>query len=207
MKNRIRLFYLINKLYSDRIYYIIIVNLGGLYMQKKDFDQIYKIMDESFPDAERRSYNEQFSLLEDEHCKVFVKRNEKGEIIIFFIAWIFDDFCFGEHLATDKRYRNLGLGSKFFSSCVDKLPTPMIIEVEPPENDIAKRRINLYKRLGFHLNSYKHKQPALQEHTEPCDLLIMSYPKPLSKKEFIHYRNKIFNTVYKTSPGELGLEN
>lgn len=206
MKIKNELFYLINKFYSDRIYYSITVILGGSYMQKEDFDQIYRIMDESFPDAEKRNYADQFSLLKDEHCKVFVERNNQGEIIIFFTAWIFDDFCFGEHLATDKRYRNLGLGSKFFSSCIENLPKPIIIEVEPPETNIAKRRIELYKRLGFHLNTYNYKQPALQAHTEPCDLLIMSNPLPISKEEFIHYRNEIFNTVYKVSPSSLGLE-
>ena len=206
MKNKNKLFYLINKFFSGRIYYNITVILGGAYMQKEDFDQIYKIMDESFPDAEKRNYADQFSLLNDEHCKVFTKRNDQGKIIIFFTVWIFDDFCFGEHFATDNRYRNLGLGSKFLSSCIENLPTPMIIEVEPPENDITKRRIEFYKRLGFHLNQYDYKQPALQAHMEPCKLLIMSYPSPISKKKFIHYRNEIFNTVYKVSPSSLGLE-
>lgn len=175
-------------------------------MKKDDFEQIYRIIDESFPDKEKRTYSDQLALLEDKHCNVFVERNKENEIITFLLVWIFNDFCFGEYLATDKRYRNLGLGGKLLNSCIKELPTPIIIEVEPPEDDIKKRRIDFYTRLGFHLNSYKHKQPALQKHTEPCELLIMSYPYPIAKKEFLRFRNEIFNTVYKIKPSSIGLE-
>ena len=206
MKFIINLFYLKNKFRTDKIILVSLFILGELFMKKIDFEQIYKIMDESFPDKEKRTYSDQLALLEDKRCKVFVERNKENEIITFLLVWIFNDFCFIEYLATDKRYRNLGLGSRLLNSCIKEFPTPIIIEVEPPENDINKRRIEFYTRLGFHLNNYKHKQPSLQKHTEPCELLIMSYPSPIVKKEFLQFRNKIFNTIYKIKPSSIGLE-
>lgn len=71
-------------------------------MKKDDFEQIYRIIDESFPDEEKRTYSDQLALLEDKHCNVFVERNKENDIITFLLVWIFNDFCFGEYLATDK---------------------------------------------------------------------------------------------------------
>lgn len=175
-------------------------------MKKEDFDQVYKILDESFPEEEKRNYEEQFSLLNDKRCKIFVERDKNGKIIVFFSVWVFDNFCFGEHLATDKNYRNLGLGKKLLESCLKYFDKPFILEVEPPRDEMSIRRINFYKRLGFYLNNFEYKQPALQKHTHPCDLYVMSYPSLLSKSEFLYFRNEIFKNIYKVLPSSVGLK-
>jgi hypothetical protein len=69
-----------------------------------DFDKIYKIMCDSFPDTEIRSYEGQKALFEKDAYRVFCTR-ENGEIVSIAAIWQFDDFTFVEHLATTPNLR------------------------------------------------------------------------------------------------------
>ena len=70
------------------------------------------------------------------------------------------------------------------------------MEVEPIEDQLTKRRVEFYNRLGFKLNDYEYKQPPLQEGNEYLKLEIMSYPEKISKEEFLEFQDKVINNVY-----------
>ena len=64
----------------------------------EDFDQMYSIMEQSFPYDEYRGYEGQKQLFENPEYKVFIHRNEETkEIDGFLSAWEFDDILFFEH--------------------------------------------------------------------------------------------------------------
>ena len=57
----------------------------------EDFDQMYSIMEQSFPYDEYRGYEGQKQLFENPEYKVFIHRNEETkEIDGFLSAWEFD---------------------------------------------------------------------------------------------------------------------
>ena len=164
---------------------------------KSEFDRVYEIMEESFPYDEMRTYEGQKALLKNDNYKLICKKDENENIIAFMTLWKTDSFYFIEHLATSKESRGSGIGSKFLKQYIENAKKPIILEVEPPTTEIAKRRIGFYERLGFHLSDFCYEQPPLREDSNTCPLQIMSYPKPLSEKDFLKYKNVLFKHIYK----------
>lgn len=46
-----------------------------------NFDEIFEIMDESFPNNEMRTYEAQKKLLDKDKYNIYVKKNETGSIL------------------------------------------------------------------------------------------------------------------------------
>ena len=74
--------------------------------------------------------------------------------------------------------------------------TPMVLEVELPETEMAQRRIGFYQRLGFILNEFPYWQPSMQEGQPSIPLKIMSWPKALSQEQFTPWQQQIYQDVY-----------
>lgn len=163
--------------------------------QDCDFDSFYKLMSEAFPSEERRNYEDQKKLLNEEAYNITSHKDE--DITAFIASWEFDDFVFIEHFAVSSKMRGNGIGTAMIKGYLSKCNKPIFLEVEPPENDISMRRIEFYKRLGFHLNDYDYLQPPLQKQHDFLPLRIMSYPKRVDNKEFIDFKNIIYDKVYK----------
>ncbi len=160
------------------------------------FDEIYNIMKEAFPKHEMRTYEDQLALLNQNNYHISILESE-NKVVAFITSWELESFYFIEHFATAKNVRGKGLGSQLLKNYITASDKPIVLEVEPATSDIAKRRIEFYKRFGFHLNDYKYFQPALQNDTSSCELKIMSYPNPLSQGEFEICRKVLYRNVYK----------
>ncbi len=165
---------------------------------KNEFDKVYEILEQSFPLSERRTYQGQKQLLNKDYYKIYALK-ENDEIKAFIAVYELESFLFIEHFAVEDRYRNQGLGGlilRELSSIYDK---QVILEVEKPESEIAKRRIEFYKRNGFYYNEYHYIQPALNEKSSAIELKIMSTKSRLDKTEFEIKRELIYKNVYNIS--------
>ena len=69
-----------------------------------DFEGVFEIMDQSFPQDERRKKEEQRALFSVPEYKVFVRR-EGGKIIAFIAVWEFERFLYVEHFAVSPKKR------------------------------------------------------------------------------------------------------
>ena len=74
-----------------------------------------------------------------------------------------------------------------------------MLEVEPPETDIAARRIEFYKRNGFYFNNYDYTQPSMAVGQPSIPLRIMSFSRPLSQAEFVQVKDTLYSGVYKVN--------
>ena len=163
-------------------------------MDNQSFDRVYAIMEASFPSDERRPYDEQKCLLNEPRYSVYTLDDEpKG----FICSWDFDDFVFIEHFAIDNKYRNLGLGSEFLCDFIAMQKKPVCLEVEPPDTDIAKRRIGFYERNGFFLNEYDYFQPPISKGKNIVPLMIMISKGKIIKEVFENIRDTLYREVYK----------
>lgn len=169
------------------------MHFGGYIM---NFDEIFEIMDEAFPNNEMRTYEAQKKLLDNDKYNIYVQKNETGSIIGFLAYWNLKNCTFFEHLAVSKKFRGNGVGKKIILENIKNVKKPIFFEVELPNNDIAQRRINFYKRLGCKLNEFYYEQPALRQDEKPQQLLIMSYPNHINEQCFVDYKKEIYNTVY-----------
>ena len=160
-----------------------------------DFDKMFEIMEKSFPTDERRPKEEQKALFENPLYKVYCA----GEMKAFMAVWEFDSFVFLEHFAVSPVCRNEGLGSKMLEELKRIYNKKICLEVEPPETDTAKRRVNFYKRNGFYLNEYPYIQPPISKGKQPVPLMIMTSGGTIDKQEFEEIKNTLYKEVYKTN--------
>lgn len=168
-------------------------------MDDRDFDKIFTIMTASFPESERRTYAGQKDLLADPHYRLVTETDENNIIIAFLASWEFPQFRFVEHIAVDPGIRGGGIGGKLMAAYIGESAKPIVLEVEPPDTDMAQRRISFYERLGFHLNPFEYMQPPLQKGQPELSLKIMSYPQTLTDAEFALYKETLYSKVYKVS--------
>ncbi len=167
-------------------------------MQIEEFDKVFSITEEAFPIDEYRPYEKQKALLSNPVYRVLVMSDrDGGEIKAFAAVYVFADFLFVEHLATDARYRNLGLGSAVLTELKKLYERRICLEVERPETYIAQRRIGFYKRNGFYLNSYDYVQPPMAEGRKEVSLFIMTTGGAVGKDEFEGIRDTLYREVYR----------
>ena len=79
-------------------------------LDKKDFDEVYAIMEASFPETEIRPREEQYALFDDRAYRILVRR-EEGNTAGFFAVWDFPEVLYIEHFAVDGRLRGGGIGA------------------------------------------------------------------------------------------------
>lgn len=161
------------------------------------FDEVYAIMDESFPETEYRPYEEQKALFCDPAYKIYVKRGENGATVGFLAAWDFDEVLFIEHFAVSPKKRNGGVGSDMLRELAEMTKKPMCLEVEPPEDDLTKRRVAFYERNGFVLNHYPYIQPSVSKGRPAVPLLIMTSGKAVGETEYLGMKRVVYERVYK----------
>ena len=165
-------------------------------IQSPVFEQVYSIMEESFPPIEYRTFEGQQALLANPSYRLLTKENDLGEVIAFLGGWEFDEFCFVEHIAVKPSIRGGGLGKQLMKDFIAQMNKPVVLEVELPNEEMSKRRIGFYERLGFHLNSYPYVQPPLRAGQPDFPLMVMSYPNLLTEEQFQSYRDTLYAEVY-----------
>lgn len=158
-------------------------------------DEIFEIMEKSFPLTEYRTREEQAALFDREEYRVLASL--EGDRILGFIAfWELDGLTFLEHLATLPEARNRGLGAELLRSAVDMAENPVCFEVEPPEDELTRRRIGFYERNGMYLNDYPYIQPPISSGREPIPLRIMTSGAPIDEERFRSVRDLLYRDVY-----------
>ena len=77
--------------------------------------------------------------------------------------------------------------------------TPLILEIDPPVDDISMRRKVVYERCGVVANPYSHTHPPYHVGNHGHDLVIMSSPKMLTPNEYDVFFSFLENTVMKNA--------
>lgn len=161
------------------------------------FEQIYSIMQESFPEGEYREYEFQKKVYGKDNYKVMTNNDENGNLVAFLGYWEFKDFKFIEHIAVKSNFRGNGIGVRLIEKYFKQTENDMtILDIETPNDELTTRRANFYIRLGFHLAPYFYSQPSLKKGKPDITMNIMSYPEAISFKEFIYFRDIIYRYVY-----------
>ena len=166
-------------------------------LNREDFNQVFKIMEESFPSDEYRSYEGQKALLNHPDYSLRVLYNEEKKVKAFIASWEFKTFIYVEHFAVNASYRNKGLGAIVLNQQVKLSDKMVCLEVEAFDTDINKRRIGFYERNNFHLNEYPYVQPAMAEGKKEIPLFIMTLDRAVDEDRFMEIKNTLYKEVYK----------
>lgn len=169
---------------------------GKQLINETDFDQIFAIMEASFPVSEIRTRNGQRALLDHPYYYLYPRRDEEGQITAFLAAWELPELRFVEHIAVSPEVRSGGIGKQLMSEFIALSDKPVLLEVEPPDGELEQRRIGFYERLGFYLNPYDYVQPPLRAGQADLPLRIMTYPEPVTAEQFGRFRELLYTEVY-----------
>lgn len=99
-----------------------------------------------------------------------------------------------EHLAISPALRGQHLGSKALAAFCERVGR-VILEIDPPVDEISIRRLRFYRRLGFVENPHEYLHPSFREPFVTHKLVLMSYPRPLDDGEARRFADFVRETV------------
>lgn len=161
------------------------------------FDTMFALMEQSFPEDEHRDYEQQRELFAKPAYQVYAKRSAENAALQAFLAlWELGDFAYIEHFAVDPEARNGGLGSRMLQEMMARSRQRIVLEVEPPETELARRRIAFYERNGFTYNDRFYMQPPMTADRNAIPLRLMTTGGALDESEFAEVRGCLYRQVY-----------
>ena len=160
------------------------------------FDYCWALYEDAFPAVERRALPYHLETLE---CVDF--RFELilcgGEPIGFFGWWELDSFRYVEHFATSPEVRGRGYGEAALREFVQESDKMVILEVELPAEEMARRRIGFYERLGFCTNPHPYAHPSYHDRNAAfVELMIMTYPAPITLAQLDAFKRINFPIIH-----------
>lgn len=130
---------------------------------------------EAFPEVERRPL-EALERLVDMPGGNFVFSGVfvEGEFGGFITYWDFDSFIYAEHFAVLPSMRGRNIGGAVLEQLKSSVGKPVILEVEPPQTEMAARRIGFYRRHGFEVVEKDYLQPSYRPGGDPLPLWLLA---------------------------------
>ena len=158
-------------------------------------EEMWKLYEESFPDYERRSRTAQERALGDNAARNMILY-EGDTLVALLFYWMLDETVYAEFLAVNPAMRGRKTGSKVMEQFLaENAGRTVILEIEPPEDELTIRRLHFYERLGFVANRHEYTHPSYRTgiSAHPHRLAIMSYGKPLDDTEFAGFVQAMHN--------------
>ena len=164
-------------------------------IDSEEFRCAWDLYESAFPADERRSLDSQVVLFNNKLYN-FTVAIKSGLIVGFLATWRLNGFVFIEHFAVLEKLRNQGIGTKILKRYISQIDR-VVLEVEKPENSLAKRRIGFYKRLGFCLNYFDgYVQPPYEAGKESVPMFLMTFPEEINGFDFQKIKSQIHRMVY-----------
>ena len=161
---------------------------SGHEMYKKAMD-LYEV---SFPEHEQRERHLQADIMvnEEYHFNLIYDNDIwVGEIF----WWETAEFIYVEHFCILPEMRGRRYGQKALA-LLDEEGKTVILEIDPPVDDVSIHRKVFYERSGFEANGFTHVHPPYKKGFNGHSLVVMSSPTLLSGAEY-HAFNRYLRTV------------
>ena len=157
------------------------------------FDGAFALYEISFPLHERRTRAPQAARLSHpEYRFTLLYEGEAFQGILLY--WEGPGFRYVEHFAICPELRGRGAGAQALSELCGQ-GVPVILEIDPPVDEISIRRQHFYERCGFSQNSFPHVHPPYRKGFQDHPLVVMSAPGGLSQETYDRFARYLQNTV------------
>ncbi|MER0285607.1 N-acetyltransferase [Clostridioides difficile] len=152
--------------------------------------ELYKT---SFPFHEQRKSSLQSEIMENEEYQ-FNLIYDKDKFVGIILCWETESFIYVEHFCIFPEMRNNMYGQRTLEF-LNKRGKTVILEIDPPIDDISIKRKAFYERVKYKANDYEHIHPPYQDKFSGHNLVVMSYPEILSKMEYDKFNQYLGNHV------------
>lgn len=159
---------------------------------KSDFRNVYSLLLQSFPPDELRPFENHLALFDEPRYRLYVTDDLQAVISV----WQFPEFAFIEHFTVAPQRRNQGLGAKLLQEVLAALPCRVCLEAELPETQLAKRRLDFYRRNGFFVNHFHYIQPSYGAGRSPIPMRLLTTGDALTQAEFTAIQATLYQYVY-----------
>lgn len=157
------------------------------------YQKAIHLYETSFPFHEQREAVSQSQILSHSTYHFDVVSDDE-EMIGTVLYWEIGDFLYIEHFCVLPSMRNQRYGQKILERLQTK---PLILEIDPPIDEISRRRQGFYERCGFVANSQPHVHPAYHKNDSGHELVVMSSPKELTTDEYDLFHRYLQNIIMK----------
>ena len=159
--------------------------------------QAVPLYEQAFPLAERRPTDVWTQMLGGHRYFSGHAIAEGGDFCGLLTAWHFETFVYVEHFAILPEKRNGQKGARALAQFVAlQSPLPIVLEVEEPTEEMARRRIGFYERGGFSLLTPPYLQPPYRAGEAFLPLRLMCTDAGFGEKHFHEIRDTLYREVY-----------
>lgn len=164
------------------------------------FDSAFELVKASFPPSEYRYRDTLLGMLDWPTYAMYIE-HQASRATGLICSHEFGGMRFVETFCISPGLRGAGRGGRMLDEYVSLRPGPVVLEVEPPEDELTRRRVGFYRRHGFELDERDYVMPPLEPELPPLKLLLMS-TQPLGA-DFEAVRDAIYRTVYRVEPRDV----
>ena len=155
---------------------------------REQWEKVWSLYEDSFPEAERRKLEDHLRACENElFHPTSIWEDDQFIGIVFYWEW--SNYRYIEYLAVAPELHGHGYGSQIIKKIRDSEYT-IILEIDPLINELTVRRLQFYERAGFTLTPYRFIHLPYRLDGNEQELLILSYPKMITKeqhKDFLEF--------------------
>lgn len=163
------------------------------YDNSEQWKKAWTLYEKSFPVAERRKLEDHLRASENDLFNpLSIWDNNQFIGIVFYWEW--NNYRYIEYLAVDPDLQGHGYGSRIIKQIRDSQHT-IILEIDPLINELSVRRLQFYEQAGFALTPYRFMHLPYRLDGEPQELLILSYPKMITKEQHKEFLDFIDSTI------------
>lgn len=130
----------------------------------------------SFPVEERRPWDDlEARALDGNPFFSVMVAEDAGRVVGFITTWRLPMALYIEHFAVDPAMRGRGVGGEIIDRVTASTRQPVLLEVEMPDNEMARRRIEFYRRHGFDtIDGIDYIQPPYTRSLPEVPMMLMS---------------------------------
>lgn len=146
------------------------------------FGRAMALYEASFPRHEQRLPDEQRAVLSHPEYH-FTQLFDGAEFVGLLLYWEAEDFRYVEHFCVRPELRGRRYGAKALE-VLGRDGKTVVLEIDPPVDEIARRRQGFYQRCGFAVNPYPHVHPPYRPEYPGHELVVLSSPRALTQAEY-----------------------
>lgn len=167
------------------------------------FDSLFELLKLSFPADEYRPCDLLKEMLNWPTFSIYAEHDGDHAKALMF-SHDLGGMRFIESFCVQPELRGAGYGGHMFDAFIASEPTPVVFEVEPPTDDLTRRRIAFYKRHNMLFDDRNYIMPPLGPGLSPLRLHLMS-DAPLGDN-FEAVRDAIYRVAYRVEPEDVPSE-
>lgn len=160
-------------------------------MYKKALE-LYKI---SFPEHEQREAASQERILNEEAYHFGLAYDEETFVGLV-LYWEEIDYIYIEHFCILPEMRNKRYGQKTLE-LLKKTGKTLILEIDPPVDEVSVRRKGFYERCGFAENPYPHVHPPYHAGNKGHELVVMTAPEKILQGLYDRFHEDLYGKIMK----------